>query len=346
VSDVFQTYNSLLTSFKKGNFEPVYFFYGVEQFLIGELQKALIDSAILEHERDFNLDIVYGQESNAAAIIGLCRSFPTMAARRLVVVRGLDQIKDRKLFAGYLEQANPSTILCLIGQKSDARMEPYKSLKKKATSAQFAEVPERLVPAWIKKRVERLGASIDDQASHNLQVLQGSNLSTLASTIENLTDYVEEGVTISTQHVLDIGGHSRKFNVFELQKMIGLRDYPSSIRIMDQMLQKAAQRQGEALMIVAVLTSFFSKLKKIAPFASRGANNSVLAKKAGVPPFYVREYLSSLNNYGNSGVDQAFRALLGADIALKGGTTQDAATILALSFGQMMRPAAQRIPSP
>jgi len=68
-------------------------------------------------------------------------------------------------------------------------------------------------------------------------------------------------------------------------------------------------------------------------------NNAALAKKAGVPPFYVRDYLSSLKNYGKSGVDEAFRALLGADLALKGGTSQDAGTVLSLTFGQMMKAA-------
>ena len=339
MSDVFQTYKSLLTSFKNGKFEPIYFFYGEEQFLISELQAALIKHGLHENERDFNLDIVYGQESNAASIIGLCRSFPVMAARRVVVVRGLELIKDRKLFAGYVEQANPSTILCLVGQKADGRMEPYKSLKKGGVSVEFKGVPDRLLPSWIKSRVEQLGGLISPEACHDLFMLQGSELRTLTTTIDNLVSYVKEGVTISRQDVLDIGGHSRKFNVFELQKMVGDRNYTASMRIMDQMLQKASQRQGEALMIVAVLTSFFSKLGKLAPHAGRGVNNAALAKKAGVPPFYVRDYLSSLKNYGKSGVDEAFKALLGADLALKGGTSQDAGTVLSLTFGQMMKAA-------
>ncbi len=337
MADVFKSYKSLLTSFNHGKFEPVYFFYGAEQFLISELQNALIKNAVMEHERDFNMDIVYGQDSSAASIIGLCRSFPVMAARRLVIVRGLDLIKDRKLFAGYLEQANPSTVLCLIGQKSDGRMEPYKSLKKLAHTVEFPTVSDRLIAKWIENRVAQNGGSITPEASHDLFVLQGSDLSSLAATIENLISYAKEGVTISRQNVLDIGGHSRRFNVFELQKMIGERNFNASVRIMHQMLQKASQRQGEALMIVAVLTSFFIKLKKLAPFAGRGANNQILAQKAGVPTFYVKDYVSSLKRYGNPGVDRAFSALIGADLALKGGSSQDADTVLALAFGKMMK---------
>ncbi|MEO0857467.1 MAG: DNA polymerase III subunit delta, partial [Bacteroidota bacterium] len=76
------SYDDLATAFRHGNFQPLYFFYGEEGFLIDELQTLLVEHALQPHERDFNLDLVYGAESDVQRALALCASFPVMAQRR------------------------------------------------------------------------------------------------------------------------------------------------------------------------------------------------------------------------------------------------------------------------
>ncbi|MEL6615968.1 MAG: DNA polymerase III subunit delta, partial [Bacteroidota bacterium] len=52
------SFEDLTTAFKSGNVAPLYFLYGEEGFLIDELQRLAV-GLVPEHERDFNLDLVF-----------------------------------------------------------------------------------------------------------------------------------------------------------------------------------------------------------------------------------------------------------------------------------------------
>ena len=151
-------YEQLDTAFRHGNFKPLYFFYGEERFLSDMLQQTLLDHALAPHERDFNLDIVYGAERQAQAVLALCASYPVMAARRVVIVRDFEKLRDNKLFKAYAEQPNPSAIVLLLcNSRPNLNTQPYRNLKQKAVWAEFKPLYANQVPSWIQKHVRGLG---------------------------------------------------------------------------------------------------------------------------------------------------------------------------------------------
>ena len=62
----------LATGFKNGQFAPLYFFYGEEGWFMDELQRLAVDHAVAPHERDFNLDVVFGPEATAQQVLAQC----------------------------------------------------------------------------------------------------------------------------------------------------------------------------------------------------------------------------------------------------------------------------------
>ena len=102
------SYDDLTAAFAHKNFAPFYLLYGQEQFFIDRLQAQLLQHALQPHERDFNLDIVYGAEAEAKAVLNLCMSFPMMAERRVVIIRDFNKLTGNKLFQAYAENPNPS----------------------------------------------------------------------------------------------------------------------------------------------------------------------------------------------------------------------------------------------
>ena len=71
-----KTYEDIASAFRQGNFKPLYFFYGDERFLTNELQDVLLANALAPHERDFNLDIVYGPDTDAQHVLAAVRVLP------------------------------------------------------------------------------------------------------------------------------------------------------------------------------------------------------------------------------------------------------------------------------
>ena len=71
-------YIELRSAFRSRNFDPVYLLYGEERYFIDRLQETLLEFAIEPHEKDFNLDILYGSEVDAQTALGACQAFPMM----------------------------------------------------------------------------------------------------------------------------------------------------------------------------------------------------------------------------------------------------------------------------
>lgn len=337
------SYEQLETAFRHRNFKPLYFLFGEERFLIEELQRVFLEHALAPHERDFNLDIVYGAEAETPAVLALCAGYPMMAERRVVIVRDFEKLKDNQRFAAYAERPNPTAIVLLAcGTKPNLSAHPYRALKQHAAWAEFKPLYANQMAGWIQARVKALGYRIEAEAVQMLSDYLGTNLQTAAAEIDKLITFVGDRKTITGDDVVHASGQTREFNVFELQRSVGEGRFQDAFRIAERMLQQASNARGEALMIVSVLTSYFTKLWKLTVCQDRRLPEQAMAARIGVPPFFIKEYLFSLRQYGPGAIERAFETLLAADFELKGGSGRDERLVLALALRRLMPEPAAR----
>ena len=331
------SYEQLDTAFRHKNFKPLYFLYGEETFLMDELQATLIEHAVAPHERDFNFDLVYGAEANAQEVLALCSGFPMMAERRVVVVRGFEKLKDNRLFTSFAEHPNPSAVVLLLCDgKPNLSAHPYRALKKHAAWGHFKPLYDNQMPGWIEKRAKRLGHRIEPQAVQMLADYVGTNLQAAVVELDKLITYAGGRPTLTADDVVHASGQTREFNVFELQKAIGEGRYADAQRIAERLLSQASNTRGEALMIVSVLTSYVTKLWKLTSCRDQRLSNKEMARRIGVNPYFIKEYVVSLRRFPPAALERAFAALLSADYELKGGAHRDERLILALLLRRLV----------
>ena len=330
------SYDQLITAFRHKNFQPLYFLYGEERFFAEEVQDVLRETAVAPHERDFNLDIVYGNESDAKTVLGLCSSYPVMAERRVVIVRDFEKLEDNRMFKSYAERPNPSAVVLLAcGTKPNLSAHPYRALREHAVSVECKTLYENQMPGWIKKRAEVEGYSVEPEAVQMLANFVGTNLRVASVELEKLTTFASGRQTITADDVVHASGQTRDFNVFELQRALGEGRSSDAMRIAERMLQQASSARSEAIMIVAVLTSYFTKLWKLT--ACRGqVSESEMARRIGVPRYFIKEYLQSLRRFPVPSINQAFSALVAADYELKGGANRSEQLILTLVLRKIL----------
>lgn len=338
------TFDQVETAFRARNFKPLYFLYGDEGYLIDAAGRLLIDTALAPHERDFNLDIVYGAEAEAASVLALCAAYPMMAERRVVLVRDFEKLKGNALFQAYAERPNPSAVVLLACRtKPNLNAHPYRALKQHATWGEFKALKPHEVTGWATRYLKARGRRLEPDAAAMMAETVGTDLQTAATEADKLLAHAGDRVTITTDDVLSAGGHSREFNVFELQKAVGEGKYPEALTIAERLLQQASNARGEALRVVSVLTSYFGKLQKLAFLQAAGAREADLARELGVPPFFLKEYVQTLRRLGAARLDDAFAALLAADYELKGGSGRDDRLVLLLLLRRLAPPLSARL---
>lgn len=332
------SYQQLTTAFRHGNFEPLYFFFGEETFLMDELQELLVSEALEEHERDFNFDLVYGAEAEASQVLSVCSGYPVMAQRRVVVVRDFHKLENNRQFKSYAERPNPHAVVLLIcSTKPNLSAHPYRALKQHGAWSEFKPLYDNKIPGWVQARVESLGRTIEPRAAQRLVEFIGTDLHSAASEIDKLITHVGERREITAEDVVRAGGQFREFNVFELQDAIGTGRCDDAQRIMTRMLAHANDARGESLMIVAMLNRYFEKLWKLQPHLGGAPDKYEVARLIGVSPYFASEYVQAARRTTRGAVEAAFGALLAADAELKGGSQRSAQTTMTLVLRRLCR---------
>jgi DNA polymerase-3 subunit delta len=331
------SFEDLATAFRHQNFKPLYFLFGDEGFLIDELQDLLIEHALEPSQHDFNLDIVYGSDTEASQVLGLCQGYPAMAPRRVVIVREFEKLENNRQFKSYADEPNPQAVVFLAcTTKPNLSAHPYRALKKKAAWSHFKPLYDNQMPGWIKKYVRGQGYDIEPQAVQMLADYVGTDLQTVASEVEKLITFAGERDTLTANDVLDASGQTREFNVFELQSAIGEGKYGNAIQITHRILQQASNPHSEAIMIVAVLNAYIDKLWKLQMPQAQRMSKHKLAGHIGVSPYFVQEYKQAARRYSMRTVQDAHAALLAADYELKGGSSRDPRLILTLLVRRLL----------
>ena len=331
------SFEDLATALTSGNVAPLYFLYGAEGFLIDEIQKLAV-ALVPPHERDFNLDVVFGPEAQAQAVLAQCAQFPMMAERRVVIVRGFEQLESNALFKSYAESPNPTAVVLLCcNTKPNLNQHPYRALRQHAVASEFETLKGGALAGWVEKRLRGLGVQVESGAAAMIAELSGPDLRTVAGEVDKLVTYVGERGRVTRDDVIRAAGHSREENVFELQKAIAGADRQRALGIGLSLMGQATNRHGEAIRMIALLSAYMQKVWKVTACRERGVPEREMARHLGVPPFAVREYVAAERRLGPR-FPFAFGALLAADAELKGGSQRDPRAVFALLVRRLTAP--------
>lgn len=343
------SFDDLATAFRHANFDPLYFFFGEEAFLMDELQDLAMRHALPPEQHDFNLDIVYGSDATPAEVLALCQGYPVMAERRVVIVREFEKLGQglggdakkhfKSQFKAYAQSPNPHAVVLLVcSAKPNLSAHPYRALKKHATWSHFETLYDRQMPGWIKTYAKQQGYDIAPRAVQMLADYVGTDLRGAASELEKLATFAGNRSRLTADDVLAASGQTREINVFALQEAIGKGNAGQAQRIVDGLLRQASNPRSEGIKIVAILSSYFDKLWLLQAPKAQGMNKYKVAGYIGVPPFFAEEYRRAAQRYTKRSIGTAYRALLSADFELKGGSTREAPLILTLLLRHLLPP--------
>ncbi len=232
-----------------GQFAPVYYFHGSDDFLKEEAVRQLIATGVDPTTQAFNLDQRRGGDLQAEALGTLLATPPMMASRRVVVVRDVDALRKdaRAMLDRYLKHPSTDTVLALVS-KSGAK--PDKQLSAAATAVEYVPLSGDQLPKWIAQRVERSDGTITDGAVSLLQGVVGSDLTQLALEIDKLASYARGG-TIDEAAVTAVVGIRRDETLGHLLDAVAQREPATALAVLPTVLQ---QPKTSAVMVVMALT--------------------------------------------------------------------------------------------
>lgn len=285
----------IIQKVKKGEFSPLYLLHGEEPFYIDVLMKAISESALEEHERDFNQTILYGKDTDVLALLSELRSYPMMAERRLVVLREAQDLKDIEKLEKYCEEPTSTTVFvcCHKHKNFDSRKKIFKSFSKNGVVYKSEKIRDYKMADWVEKFVKGLGYTITPKAATLVVENLGTDLSRVANEFEKLSAVVEKGTAINEVHIEENIGISKEYNVWELTNAITRKDLVKALKIVNYFEQNP--KAANISQIIPTLFRTFSQLLKIHFIEDKSQMN--IASQLGVIPFVAGDLLQTARNF-------------------------------------------------
>lgn len=312
------TYAALRQSLLKRQYAPVYLLHGEESYFIDELVK-IFEGIVPESERDFNMYTLYAPQVEMGQVVEVCRKFPMMAERQVVILKEAQAVKAdvlNKLHA-YVEKPTQSTILVVCCRGAVAKGKDLMAALKKTDAVVFEskKLNERNIDSAIVAIAREAGLNIESKSVAMLRDFIGTDASRLYNEITKLAMILGEGSTITPESIERNIGVSKDYNNFELAEAIAAKDSLKAFKIVDYF--RANPKNNSAIATVATLFSFFSDLL-IAQFTRDKSPGSLKAALGLKWDIQLARYMTGMRNYNAFQSIEIISALRRMDANAKG----------------------------
>ncbi len=318
------TYNRLSQSLKRGEFAPLYSLFGEENFLADRAKEEIIEAIVPEGMRDFNLNVFDAADCDVARVRDALETLPMMSPNRLVVLTNADKLKDKEweILQPLIENPHAGTVLVVTATKVDKRKKNWKRLLEYGVALECKRPYENQIPEWIDFLSARHAVKFNEEAASALQQIVGSNLSDLDGEIRKISIYcggknssggARKIVNASVEDVTKVASPVKIESVFDFAEAVGRNDRARALVCLANLLDQGQNEIG----IIALVARHVRILRSMIEGLREGLSGARLASKAGVSPFFVREYTEQARLWTPTKVDQTLEALFDTDRALK-----------------------------
>ncbi|MDE3126074.1 MAG: DNA polymerase III subunit delta [Bacteroidota bacterium] len=313
------SFEKILTDWQKKSFKPIYWLEGEEPYYIDHLMQYAEHQLLSDTEKEFNLTVFYGRDTDWVTLINACRRYPMFADKQVVLLKEAQQMKDIEKLEAYIENPLSSTIL-IIGYKEkklDGRLKMAKLLKQKHEILSTKKLYDNELPIWVKQTAQTMGYAIQPKALVLLVDAIGNDLNRLYNEIEKLTLNLKGKNEITDDDVEEYVGISKEFNVFELQSAIAHKNMAKAIKIIQYF--ESNPKAGPLQLVLPSIHGFFCRVLMI--HAEKGSKNlsSIIGSNH---PSAIADHAAAVKNYSPQKTQQIL--LLVHDYNLKSIGIHDA----------------------
>lgn len=326
---------------RDGKLRPIYLVVGEERYLsslvVSEIRKAVIGGMDLGlNEDQFDADT-----ADVENVISAARTLPMMAARRLVVLRGLERWEPKgdakekgdgkagkaaafDRLADYVPKASPTTTLLLVAGKLDLRRRFAMLAKKEGFAVECETPPRNMLPAWLGRRARERQKTLGPGAAELLSDIAGPDLARLDDAIERLSLYVGAETEITEDAVADVIVGVKPSSVWELVGAVSRREAGPALAAFSRIYDP----KDRGLPLLGTLAWSTRQLIRFHAATARGLSPPDAAKHAGAPPFKAQELADQCRRLSAAELERWLGALSDVDVALKGGSKRPPQAIL------------------
>lgn len=331
---------------------PVYLLHGEEERLKEEAVNALIQKAIAEDSTGFDLETLDVPAADASTILAAASQVPFTSERRVVLVRGMEQWRDRTR-SGEIETlaqgiSRLGTTACLIlvagadeeeaKRKTAVSVKLDNAVKKHGALVACRAMSTTDVAEWIRRYLQHQGKQIEPAAINTLIEAAGNETQLLEQELRKLINYAGENPVIRQNDVAQIVVSAPEDVMFATVDAIVRRQTDRALTLLAEAHRYDPRPQSVAARLLALLARQYRLLwqarflaeKQLTPRNIRALPEELTAELPAEGnitqvAFKAGELLQQARDYRWEELAQALKQILLCDLANKGGATDETA---------------------
>ena len=306
----------IIKDLKARKFAPVYFICGDEPYYIDQLTKYIEDNVLSVDEKEFNQTVLYGLETTAEEIIVTAKRFPMMSEYQVVIVKEAQLLKKMEDLETYILNPQPSTILVISmkGKEPDKRKSFGKEIVKRSVYLKTERIKDDKIPEWVGNHLRKKGFSITARAAIMLAESVGNELEKVVNETEKLVINIPPNLEITEQHVEQMVGISKEYNIFEFQKALGTKNILKANKIAFHFADNP--KNNPFPLLIASLYSYYLKVLQFSYLKNSG--NTDIGKEIGINSYFLKDYETAARNYTPAKLIRIMHTLRDCDLRYKG----------------------------
>ena len=317
----------------------IYLLYGKDDFSLQESLSSIKEGVEPAELRDVNITVFDGAQVSFDLLAATCATVPFLSAKRLVVVKGLLSLFERRAPSlarstgarpqppalGQWEEL--SQFLPSVPETTDlAFVEGHLSVTNPLLSAIRQQVIVRTFPLlkpgeirqWIRRRTVSAGIDIEPKAVDALVETIGGDLRIMSEELKKLVLY-RWGNSIRQEDVQKMVSYVKEANVFEAVDAV-MEDRPEvAIRLMHQLLD-SGRPPSYLLSMIARQVRLLLLAKDL---KARGVPPAQQGRRLGLTGYPLRKIIEQEARFSAQRLVEIHRMLLEADLSIKTGSVPE-----------------------
>ncbi len=319
-------YQSLARDLQNKNLQPVYFFYGAEDYLIDKALKLLKKSALEPGSEEFNWTVFRADsdEMDWSLFADSLNSLALIPSQRVVVLKQVNRALRNKgalrIIESIIKQPPADLTFVLVEREPDLKKAFYKTIIQHSTVVNFPVLRSAELQRQLVEFTREFGKEISAAALEKILTETDPSLRELLQKLEVLIFYIGDQEVISEQDVETCTAFTREVEIFNLLKAIGGKDASACRRIAEQLIQKKVE-------IGALFTLLYRQIwamYRMKYLQEQRVPNWKWQEHLNIrPQFLEKRYRQYIPNYSRGELGRSLEILAEADLARKTTAIQD-----------------------
>ena len=289
----------------KDNLPGLLFLFGEEQYLADWAASAVKDRYVSPVCREMDLSVLDGSQLTFDTLQTCCETLPMLSEKRVVEVQDFPLLageksktfseKDEEALLAYLKAFPDTCILMFTGKKGDKRRKLFKALSAEGGCYDFTPLDEKLLKAFIQKRIKNSGKTASPAVLSRFIALSGYcgtekhedyTLYNLENDLRKLIACCD-GTEIETIHVDEVVAETLEVNAFALTDALSQDRKDEAFRLLHNILSTGE----EVYRLLGLVCSQMEIMLCVKEMHEEGMSVGEMASRLGAHEFRIKKAL-------------------------------------------------------